>query len=217
MRPDPQGLGGHLVHGDDHDLAGQDEVGGDGALDDSGLRRRSPLDRRGIFFGGVVAAEFVPDLLGTLIAEVGATQHEDERDGSRKEGTDGQQCRQNDQQLVPERSPEDLLDHREFTGRVRTGYVLRGDGGVVNHYAGGLCPGLGGAGSDVVHGGGRYAGNGCDVVQQGDKAAAHWGLPDGLRLGCWAWRPRSRRVIGMQRLYERSPVRAVPAYRAWNL
>ena len=72
-RPDPQGLGGHLVHGDDHDLAGEDEVGGDGALDDLGLRRRATFNGRGLL-GLVVAAKLVPDLLGALVAEVGAAR-----------------------------------------------------------------------------------------------------------------------------------------------
>ncbi|MCY1249624.1 hypothetical protein D9M72_631760 [compost metagenome] len=124
----------------------------------------------------MVATEFVPHLLGTLVTEVGATQHEDERDCSRKESADGKQRRQNDQQLVPKRSPEDLLDHRQFAGRVRTGHVLRGDGSIVDHHTSGLCPCLGGAGSDVIYRRGRYAGNGCDVVQQGNKTAAHRSL-----------------------------------------
>jgi hypothetical protein len=55
-------------------------VRGDRALRDLSLRLRSLFDRRRVL-GLVVPADLVPDLLGTLIAEVGAAQHQDERDG----------------------------------------------------------------------------------------------------------------------------------------
>ena len=55
--------------------------------------------------------------------------------------------------------------------------------------------------ADVVHRGGRYPGQGCDVVQQGDETAAHRSLPYCLGADGWTRLPRSRRVIGMFELY----------------
>ena len=53
------------------------------------------------------------------------------------------------------------------------GDVLRRDGGVVDHHAGGLGAGPPGGGADVVDRSGGEPGESGDVVEEGEQAAAH--------------------------------------------
>ena len=164
----------------------------------------------------MVTADLAPDLLGALVAEVGAAEHEDGREAPRRQPGQQQQDGKDDQQLVDQRALGDLPDHRKLAGGIRSGHVLRGDGGVVDHHAGSLGAGLGRTGGHIIHGGRCDARQGGDVIQQRDQAAAHRWAPVRVRetvavdvRRAQADRPVAvtERVLDMQKAYDdaRSP------------
>ena len=112
-RPAEERLVGDLVERDHHDLGRQDEVGADRApvtIVFSRPRPRSSAGRRGL----VVAADPLPDLLGALVAEVGAADHQDRGEQPRQELAEQQRRREDEQQLVPQRADGDALDDRQL-------------------------------------------------------------------------------------------------------
>ena len=118
-----QGLTGHLVEGDDHDLAAEDEVGGDGRPNDL-LLCRCTIGR---LLGGwslllMVSdpPELLEDLLGALKAQVGAADHEQRSQQPRKKLTEQQNDREDDDELVEQRSERDAFDDRKLTLRVHS-------------------------------------------------------------------------------------------------
>jgi hypothetical protein len=79
----------------------------------------SHLHDGGGFFPGVVAADLLPDLLGTLEAQVGAADHEEGGEGPRQELAEQQDRREDDEQLVAQGPDGDPLDDRQLPVRVR--------------------------------------------------------------------------------------------------
>ena len=113
------------------------------------------------------------DLLGALVAEIGAAEHQQRRDRRGQEVAERQGGGQQDQELVAQRSHRDLADDRQFALGGEADHIARRDGGIVDDDAGGLRPRLGGLAGDIVKRGCRDLGDRRDVVEQGDQSDAH--------------------------------------------
>ena len=121
----------------------------------------------------LVAAQPLPDLLGALVAEVGAAAHQQRREEPGQELAEQQGRGEDEQELVAQRPAGDLPDDRQLALGRHVLDVLRGDGGVVHDHAGGLRAGAAGRRTDVVHRRGGEPGEGGDVVEQAEEACAH--------------------------------------------
>ena len=188
----PEAQVGHLVHGDDHDLQGQDEVRGDGPAHHGVLGLRTPLDGGLLVVGMPVAGELAPYLVRALIGQVGAAGQQQPRQDPGGEPVEQQQRGQDEHELVAQGALGDPPDHRQLAGRGRAGHVLRGHRGVVDHHARRLGRGASRSGGHVVHARGGEAGEGGDVVEQGYESdhGSSWGGADG-RAGARAGRRSS--------------------------
>ena len=104
-----------------------------------------------------VAADPAPHLLGALVAEVGAAEHQQRCQQPRQELAEHQDRRQDEEQLVAQRPDGDPLDDRHLALGGHAVDVLRRDGGVVDDDARRLGAGPARRGPDVVdrRGGGR--------------------------------------------------------------
>jgi hypothetical protein len=154
----------HFGESEQHDLRGQDEVGGDGALDDRGLVHRSLL-------GGVVGAEeALQDLLPALEAQVGAA--DDERHGQKngRHRRQQQSDRQDDEKLVAERAQRDPLNDRQLAVRSDAGDVLGRRSDIVHCGGRDFRGRLDGHGGRVVDGRYRQLGERGDVVEKSEEA-----------------------------------------------
>ena len=129
------------------------------------------LDRRA--WSCVVAADAVPDLLGALVAEVGAADHQDRRQQPGQELAEQQGRREDEQQLVAQRADRDPLDHRQLAVGGDAVDVLRGHGRVVDDHAGRLRAGAARGRADVVDRGRRQPRERGDVVEQREQASSH--------------------------------------------
>ena len=76
--------------------------------------------------------DLLPDLLGALVAEVGAADHEDRGQQPRQELAEQQGRREDDEQLVAQRADGDPLDDRQLAVGGEALHVARRDGGVVD-------------------------------------------------------------------------------------
>ncbi|MCO5555074.1 hypothetical protein L7F22_008614 [Adiantum nelumboides] len=191
-RPGHEALGRHLVQRDDHDLGGQDEVGAHGAGDDGLLvlgRVRGDLL---VTLLGVlgVPREVLPELLGALVGEVAAAEHEDRGQQPRRELGEDQRDRQDEDDLVDQRAPGDPPDDRQLALGLEPLHVAGGDGGVVDDHTRGLGPGAPGGPGDVVEGGRRQAHQRRDVVEQGEQSAHR------VTVRCMAESVRTRGAYG---------------------
>src|SRR4051812_41072653 len=122
-------------------------------------------------------------LLGTLVAEKGAAQHEQRRDCGGKEITKQQSDGQQDQQFVAERPNRNLAYDRQFAFRGKTDHVIRRDGCVIDYHASRLCSRLGRLARDIVERGCRHLCDRCDIVEKTNQSDTHqpssFGLPAG--------------------------------------
>ncbi len=189
-RAGEEGLVGDLVEGDDHDLGRQDEVGADRALDHLVLRGlrghrvvvggRSPVrcTARPVAAVGAVgapaaSAQGAPDLVRALVAEVGRAEHEDRGDRPRQELAEQQRRREDHQQLVAQGARGDAPDDRHLAVGGDAVDVLRGDGRVVDHHAGGLDARATRGRADVVDRRRGQPGQRGDVVEEPEETCAH--------------------------------------------
>ena len=144
-----QRLVGDLVERDHHDLRREDEVRADRPADELLLVLGSlRADRRlGVV---VMRADRLPQLLGALVAEVGAADHQDRGEQPRQQLAEQQRGGQDEEQLVAQRAGGDPLDHRQLALGPEALDVARGDRGVVDDHAGGLHARPARTGGDVV-------------------------------------------------------------------
>ena len=158
--------------GDGHDLGRKDEVG---------------LDRAGDLFlfqvGGVLGVEILFDLVvgmggqhvehlfRALETQIGPAQHQKRRHRQRQEPGQEHQPRQEHDQLVLERALGDAPDDRQLAVGLEPRDISWRHGGVVDHHARRLGPGLGRRRRNVVNRGRRHLGNRRDIVQQRQQSA----------------------------------------------
>ncbi len=116
-------------------------------------------------FGGAGAGEPFPDLFGTFIAKIGAAEHQYRRDRPGQEGAQQQRDRQDDRQLVDQRSLGDLGNDRQFAIGRKPGDVARRYRGIVDHDARRLHSRAPRAGGDIVDRGGGELGNYGNVIE----------------------------------------------------
>jgi hypothetical protein len=133
----------------------------------------SHLHDGGGFFPGVVAADLLPDLLGTLEAQVGAADHEEGGERPRQELREQHDRRKDEHQFVADRPDGDPLDDRQLAVRSESLDIARGDGRVVDDDARSLDAGPPRGRSDVVDRGCRQFGDGRDVVEKRGQPTAH--------------------------------------------
>ena len=163
----------HLLERDHHDLGRQDEVGADRPRDGGGLGVGA-LERHRHVVVVVVVAQGVDDLVGALVGEEAATEHQDDLDHRRRDRAQQQRHREDDQDLVAQRAEGDALDDRQLTVGGQPTDVGRGDRGVVDHDAGGLHARPAGCGQrHVVHRRRGQLGQRRDVIEQSDQTACH--------------------------------------------
>ena len=199
-QPSDEGLGGHLVEGDDHDLGREDEVGPDRA-GDHGLLMAGAFGGDRDLVAAAVMTEPLPDLLGALEAQVCASDHEQRGQRPGEELAEQHRRREDEEDLVPQRAERDPLDDRQLTVGGEAVDVPRRDRRVVDDDAGGLRARPCGCGADVVDRGGGELGQRSDVVEEGDEAAAHAcprgvGAPDGRDMVASLARPSARAECG---------------------
>ena len=115
----------------------------------------------------------LPELLGALVAEVGAADHQQRGQQPRQQLAQCQRGRKDEQQLVAQRAGRDPPDHRQLALGLEALHVARGHGRVVDDHARGLRARAAGAGGDVVDRGGGRARERRDVVEQRGEARAH--------------------------------------------
>ena len=113
----------------------------------------------------VVVGEPVVDLLGPLETEVGTADHQDDLDEQRGDGAEDQRRREDEQELVAQRTERDLLDDRQLTLGGEVLDVGGRDGRVVDDDPGGLDARSPGRGADVVDRCGRQLRQRGDVIQ----------------------------------------------------
>jgi hypothetical protein len=113
----------------------------------------------------------VNQLFRPLETKVCAAQHQKRRDRLRQEVVQCKQRRQEEDKLVAHRPARDAPDDRQLAVGGKAVDVFRRDGGIVDHHPGGLGPGLGRGGGDVVNRGRCHLGDGRDVVQKGKQPA----------------------------------------------
>jgi hypothetical protein len=132
---EPDRVGGHRSQRDGHDLGREDEVRLDGAAHLLVLEIARVLHRgrdRGFVLVGLVGPEDFEDLLGPLVAEEGAADHQKRRDQGRRQRAKKESGRQEVEQLVLERTPGDPPDDRQFAVGGEADHVARRDGRVVD-------------------------------------------------------------------------------------
>ena len=193
----PEILPGHGAQGDGDDLGREDEVGAHRALDLVLFHLRQVdggVGQRGLQFGIVrvglfLVQELVGDFLEALIAQEGAADHQQRRDGPGREGADGQRRRHQDG-LVEHRALGHGPHHRNLAVGRHAGDLLRVQRQVVAQHAGGfLRRYLGEHGHVVGHGrafarghlghDGHVVEHGGDVVEQQKQAGGHGEFPSG--------------------------------------
>ena len=127
----------------------------------------------------LVTGELLPDLLRALVTEVGAADHQDRGEQERRELAQQQRDRQDDQQLVAQRSLGDPPDDREFPLGFESLHVPRGHRCVVDHHPGRLDAGPAGAGRDVVQRRRRQLDQRSNVIEKGKQTthAAYRDIP----------------------------------------
>jgi hypothetical protein len=174
-RPGDDGLVDDLLEGDDHDLGGEDEVRPDGAGDHRLLGLRPGGDGRHVVV--LAAAEGLEQLVRSLVAEVGAADHEDDLDEGGGDRAQHERDREDEEQLVPERPDGDALDDRELALGCEALDVGRGHRGVVHDDAGRLHAGAACGGADVIDRRGCELRQRGDVVEQADQTTSHHAPP----------------------------------------
>jgi hypothetical protein len=177
---DPDRAVRHRREGDGHDLGGEDEIRLDGALDLLVLEllRRARIARRRVLVlvGGVGKDELV-DLLGALVAEEEAAEHQERGDGPGRDEAENEGRGQQVEQLVLQRADRDPPDDRQFPVGREAHHVSGRHRRIVDHDAGRLGAGFRRLRADIVQGGRSDLGEAGDVVQQCDEARAHGGSP----------------------------------------
>ena len=133
----------------------------------------TPIATAGSSPCSLVVREAVMDLLGTLEAEVGAAEHQDDLDEHRHELAEHQRCRQDEQDLVLERSLRDPLDDRQLPLGGQAMHVRGRDGGVVDDDTRRLHAGPTGGGADVVDRRRSQLRQRRHIVQQADETTSH--------------------------------------------
>jgi hypothetical protein len=162
----------HLLERDHHDLRRQDEVGSDRPGHGLRLGLRS-LERGRHLVTVVVVAQRVDDLVGALVGEEAAAEHEDDLDDLRRDRAEQQRHREDDEDLVAQRSEGDLLDDRQLALRREPTDVGRRDRGVVDHDARRLHARPARGEGHVVDGGRGQLGQRRHVIEQSDQTASH--------------------------------------------
>ena len=197
--PGPERAAGDRAQRDRHDLGREDEIGADGATHAPILLALGTLDGRGRR-DGVGRRRMRPDqldhLLGTLVAEIGATQHQERRDAPRRQLTQRQGGRRQDQQLVAQRAQGDLADDRQLALGHEAHDVAGHHGRIVDHDPDGLDAGPRRLCGGIVERARGELGEADHVVDQGGQTDAHagsrHGLIDGVAGGCRHSAARSR-------------------------
>ena len=170
----PQRLRVDRVHGDDHDLRGEDQIRAHRARDDPVLGLRASGGGRCLLGP---SAHQLPDLLGALEAQVQAAEHEDRRQRPGRENAQQQQDGQDEDQLVAQRALGDPPDDRQLARGLEPLHVLRRDRGVVDHHPHRLGTRLRGRGRHVVGAGRGQAGEGRHVIEQCGESTGHAEVP----------------------------------------
>ena len=102
-----------------------------------------------------------------------AAKHQQWRNHPRQKVAEHQRCRQDDDQLVEERTTRNTRNHRQLAIRCEATDVARRYCRVVDDDTGSLCPGLASGSTDVIDGGGSHLGDGGNIVQQSRKPGSH--------------------------------------------
>ena len=175
--PHDERLVDHLLEGDHHDLRREDEVGPHGTRDDRVLGLLAPQRDRDVLGVLVVGDEPVPHLVGSLVGQVGAADHQDDLDHQRSDRAEDEGRRQDEHQLVAHRTDGDAADDRQLPFGGQAVDVGRGHRRVVDDHPGGLDRGLARRGPHVVDRRGGQLGDGGYVIQQCGEPDGHGAVP----------------------------------------
>ena len=99
----------------------------------------------------IVVAQCVNDLVGAFVGQEAPAEHQDDLDHLRGDRTEQQGRRQNDEQLIAQRTDRNAPDDGQFTLGGEPANVGGGDRGVIDHHAGRLRAGLRRCRTDVVN------------------------------------------------------------------
>ena len=161
--------------GDRHDFGGENEVGLDGTGDLAVLQRLRVHGLADFFLVsvGLVREQGLIDLLRPLIGEIEPAEHEQRGDGPWSEIAERQGDRQQEDQLVLQRTDGDLANDRQFALCGETCDVARRDRRVVDDDARGLGAGLGRLTRHVIQRGCSHLGQTRKVIEQRDQSNTH--------------------------------------------
>ena len=122
----------------------------------------------------------VKDLFGPFETQICATDHQQrcDRPGGKVGQYQGE--RQKNDNFVEQRPLGDAPDDRQFARGFEPGHVFGGYGGVIDHHARGLCPGLGRCPGDIIDRGGGNLGYRRHIIQKCQKSAHPWAFVLGL-------------------------------------
>ncbi len=105
--------------------------------------------------------------------QIDTADHEKRHDEGRREIAENERQRQQEDELVAQRSLGDLPDDRQFAFRLQPHDIFRGDGRVVDDDARRLGAGLCRLSCDIVERGCRHLRNGCDIIEKCEQAGCH--------------------------------------------
>ena len=153
---------GDVGQRDRHDLGREDEVGADRAArpsaSSSACGSAAPAPSFASWRWASCGTERLVDLLGALVAEIGAAEHQQRRDRPGREEAEQQRGRQQEEELVLQRAAARSADDRQLAVGGEADDVARRHRGVVDHDAGGLGAGLRRLAGHVVERGRRDLG-----------------------------------------------------------
>src|SRR5690606_19354689 len=118
-------------------------------------------------------AELLEELLSALEAQVGATDHEQRREGPRRELAEEEGDRNDDEELVAERAHRNLLDDGQLALRLEPGDIARRHGRVVDDDPGSLRSRTPRGRTHVIDRRGGELGQRSDVVEECCESTTH--------------------------------------------